>query len=223
MWTLVPRNYLVVGTVVLTSTLAFIILHITHEWPPTMADGAQVIFASAGLAGSICWFLGSLHWTWSLLSKLGLRRWYPDLNGVWVGALHSNFIDPSGNHETIIVMRIDQRWSKIHVSTQSAHGYSSSETIKAFPRIEESRPILWMVYRGDVPKPAKTDVDEFYGTSRAEFVRYSGELKGRYWTNRAWNSEQRLNTAGTFELRRLSMNSSAAIENATEVWEKLKK
>lgn len=170
---------------------------------------SQYVLSAVPLVLIIGWALGKWRWAWSWpCRRLGLRLWYPDLNGVWEGELKSTFRAPSRDGSVVIRMRIEQRWSGVTVSTvgRGPRG-SSSDTVLAAPRREDERFVLWQVFRGESLDRLPTDEQVFYGTSRLTYDPVTQTIRGAHWTNRA--AQHQLNTAGSFELRRISSDPQA--------------
>jgi|GEM_PF-4155238 len=202
-----PRLYAVIGLAVI---VGYIVASIKHGslFPPM--DKALVnILVSAPIVALVGLIIGTMRWSWSLFGMLGGKNWFPDLNGVWQGPLNSTYTDNTDASGTVIIMRIDQRWTKLHVSTESADGYMTSETVTASPRIEDGKPVLWLNFKATVPDALPTDEKMFYGSSRLVYDSSNDTIRGMHWTNRA--SQQGLNTSGSFELSRISNNPEEGI------------
>ena len=155
-------------------------------------------------------------WGWKPLWKLPWlgnilnTQLCPDLNGTWEGSLESNFKDKDGNN-TITPVRLEikadmfgfQMTQKTLVSpTQKSASSSEVLQCEVFKDPRTKKFYLYYLYQSTVLNPTKTDDKEFFGAAKLEVVfhKETMELKGNYWTNRAWQRNQ--NTAGTISVRR---------------------
>jgi hypothetical protein len=144
-------------------------------------------------------------WGWLLFWKLPLvgnilnRYICPNLNGVWIGQIESNYLDEEGN-KTIknVELRIKADLFGFNISQYSLDGYQNSKVIQSEITKDSRTGTFYIsyIYEGVVPIPEETDDRIFDGAGRLEviFADESTTLKGTYWTNRAW--QRRQNTAG---------------------------
>jgi hypothetical protein len=163
---------------------------------------AELLLSSGGIAAIIAGVVGRMRWAWWLPCLLGLRRWYPDLNGEWVGSVESSFLDGSGSAPIQVRMSITQTWAAITVETRSTDGNHESEAETAEPTRERGTAVLWMHFIGRQRAPAPTDEREFFGASRLVHDKYVGNLNGTYWTDRGAHILHSGGTAGRIVLTR---------------------
>ncbi len=145
-------------------------------------------------------------WKSPLLGKVVNEALCPNLNGVWAGAIQSNF--PMNKGEVLtkdVQLRIKADLFGMKIQLESNDGYQTSKVthfdIHKDPKTEVF--YLTYIYEGYVPIPSELDDRVYQGAATLEIIDPSGDakLKGTYWTNRAWQRKQ--NTAGVITLSKV--------------------
>ena len=167
------------------------------------------------------------HWApWRIAWRLfpSLNKFFPDLNGVWVGSTSSNWPtinklieaaqSPSSITESELHSAAEQQDAlaiqitnslfnlKISASLSSTGGESHSITAKPWRHQHTERVHISYVYRQHTPNHAITDEEEHLGAADlvlAQERRPAAE--GTYWTRRSWRTGR--NTAGRIQVFRL--------------------
>ncbi|MEO1688915.1 MAG: hypothetical protein AAFU61_13520 [Pseudomonadota bacterium] len=172
---------------------------------------------------------GHHHWTpWRRLWRAvpQLNDWaYPDLNGVWVGSIRSNWpviqrlsqavpgdepVDekelasvPLGEGRIAVEVRADLYSVRLVAATEGVGGTSRSVTARPRRCADSEVTTISYVYVQSTPDPEATDESTHVGAAELRLEKgRSGVLEGEYWTRRRWRLGQ--NTAGRIELRRVS-------------------
>ncbi|MHC8493107.1 Cap15 family cyclic dinucleotide receptor domain-containing protein [Thalassospira sp. SM2505] len=160
-------------------------------------------------------------WRWVPM----LNKFFPDLNGVWLGTTSSNWpkikklIACSQSPETIteeelfdlpeqpntIAVQIKNSLFRVHIQAvlTSTDGESYSITAKPWRHQHTEDIHLSYVYRQENQSHVQTDEECHLGA--ADLILRSdkyNEANGVYWTKRRWKDGR--NTAGTLELKRVS-------------------
>lgn len=163
---------------------------------------------------------------WRILWRLvpGLNRWFPDLNGVWVGTTNSNWptvkklvetalstgkVTEQNLHDTpeqrdaMAVQITNSLFTlKIAAGLSSTDGESHSITAKPWRHQHTDRIHLSYVYEQHTPNHVVTDEETHLGAADlALSTEDFSKASGTYWTRRSWRTGR--NTAGTLELSRL--------------------
>jgi len=152
-------------------------------------------------------------WGWLLLWNLPLLgrklNTYicPNLNGVWIGQIESNYLNKNGDKtvkDVELIIKADL--FGFSVSQFSLDGYQNSKVILSEITKDPRTATFYLsyIFEGVVPIPEESDDRLFDGAGRLEviFNEESITLKGTYWTNRAWQRKQ--NTAGVITVTKTS-------------------
>jgi hypothetical protein len=152
--------------------------------------------------------------------------WFPWLDGEWTAEIRSNWPKvermytaakgdtPKFDALSAPLIEADKLVTHAKVTIESSLFEISIEIIPAGtnrasrtrfvrPRwAKPDRPEISYVYeQRDLAALAPTDTRVHFGAGIVEYIARSGELSGRYWTDR--NAEAALNTAGTIIMRRV--------------------
>lgn len=163
---------------------------------------------------------------WRLLWRLipSLNRWFPDLNGVWVGTTNSNWptvkklvetalstgkVTEQDLHDTpeqsdAMAVQITNSLFTLRIAAglSSTDGESHSITAKPWRHQHTDRIHLSYVYEQHTPNHAATDEETHLGAADLALAKEDfSKGTGTYWTRRSWRTGR--NTAGTLELSRL--------------------
>ncbi|WP_455977529.1 Cap15 family cyclic dinucleotide receptor domain-containing protein [Methylorubrum populi] len=171
------------------------------------------------------------YWApWRIIWRIfpSLNRYFPDLNGVWVGITDSNWptisklIEAAKSQSSVtevelhsiaaqqdaIALRITNSLFKLRIgaSLSSTGGESQSITAKPWRHQHTERVHLSYVYRQYTPNHSIGDEEEHLGA--ADLVLAEEEqlaANGTYWTRRSWKTGR--NTAGMIKVFRLPYDS----------------
>jgi hypothetical protein len=160
---------------------------------------------------------------WRILWRLipGLNRWFPDLNGVWVGTTNSNWptvkklvetalstgkVTEQDLHDTpeqrdAMAVQITNSLFTLRIAAglSSTDGESHSITAKPWRDQHTGRIHLSYVYKQHTPNHAATDEETHLGAADLALTTEDvANASGTYWTRRSWRTGR--NTAGTLEL-----------------------
>jgi hypothetical protein len=163
---------------------------------------------------------------WRIVWRLipSLNRWFPDLNGVWVGTTNSNwptvkkFVEMALSTERVTEKDLhdtpEQRDAmavqitnslftlKIAAVLSSNDGEAHSITAKPWRHQHTDRIHISYVYEQHTPNHSATDEETHLGAADlALTMEKISKVSGTYWTRRNWRTGR--NTAGTLELSRL--------------------
>lgn len=144
-------------------------------------------------------------WGWLLIWKcpgLGAimhKSVCPNLNGTWKGTIQSNYLGPDGNPVSKdVTLNINADIFGFKVNLNSDDNYQSSKVVQSeiYKDPRTNTFYLSYIFEAEVPIPEETDDRLFEGAAKLEVIMVdnSTQLKGTYWTNRAW--QRKLNTAG---------------------------
>jgi hypothetical protein len=199
MWGLLPLKIrlaaiIVCGGLIATTRIALATQNVS------LTTFIEALLWAAGILAIVGPLFGRLAFTWRIPCALGLRVWYPDLNGVWKGFAQSSFQERGERTNSRIEMTIEQRWTHIRVWVRSSDDYHSSKSISVIPAKEDRMVVLWTNFIGEQFAPRPTDERQFYGTSRLIYERSENRLRGHYWTDRASHVSGSGGTAGTISL-----------------------
>lgn len=164
---------------------------------------------------------------WRMLwrSIPSLNRWFPDLNGVWVGTTNSNWptvknlvetalstgkVTEQDLHDTpeqrdAMAVQITNSLFTLRIAAglSSTDGESHSITAKPWRHQHTDRIHLSYVYEQHTPNHATTDEETHLGAADLALgTEDPSKAVGTYWTRRSWRTGR--NTAGTLELSQLS-------------------
>jgi hypothetical protein len=155
-----------------------------------------------------------LLWKAPLLGKIMHTSVCPDLNGTWVGTIHSSFKNSDGNNVTKEVkLNIKADIFGFDINLRSSDGYQHSKVIQSelYKDPRTNTFYLSYIFEGAVPIPEETDDRTFEGAAKLEIDVNSENtvMKGTYWTNRAWQRGQ--NTAGVLTIKRAKSGSGLSM------------
>ena len=149
----------------------------------------------------------------------------PDLDGMWQGALVSNWPlvsarmqeAPAGPAAQPVpaTLRVKARLLTVHLSLETDNRYSDSETVLVgVSKSGGDVPCLAYLYLNRTPSPLPTDTGTHHGAARLELRNEDGvpTLRGTYWTDRNW--EKGLNTAGTAVFQKVAAAADAQGDRA---------
>ena len=227
MYSLLPWRWLtaLLGAAVLTA-VGIDDLGRTIGWAPS--DRLIVRYLPVLLVGLFTGFFGPTgHWApWRLVWRTlpVLNRWFPDLNGVWVGSTNSNWptikkmvdtalstgrVNEQELHDTpeqsdAMAVRITNSLFALRIEAclSSTDGESHSITAKPWRDQHIGRVHLSYVYRQYTPNHSSTDEETHLGA--ADLALTADDFtaaEGTYWTRRSWRTGR--NTAGTLQLSKL--------------------
>lgn len=146
-----------------------------------------------------------LLWKVPLLGKIMHTSVCPNLNGAWIGSIHSSFKNGDGKNITKEVkLRIKADIFGFDIIMRSSDGHQESKVIHSelYKDRRTNTFYLSYIFEGSVPFPEETDDRSFDGAARLEIDVESENttMKGTYWTNRAWQRSN--NTAGILTVER---------------------
>lgn len=123
----------------------------------------------------------------------------PNLNGTWNGMIQSNYLGPDESAVSkAVTFTITADLFGFKVNLKSDDNYQSSKVVQSEIYRDPRTGTFYLSYlfESEVPIPEETDDRLFEGAAKLEIVTENGstQLKGTYWTNRAW--QRRKNTAG---------------------------
>lgn len=148
-------------------------------------------------------------WGWLLIWKCpGLgsimnKSVCPNLNGTWKGTIQSNYLGQDGNPVSkAVTLNITADIFGFKVSLNSDDNYQNSKVVQSeiYKDLRTNTFYLSYIFEAEVLIPEETDDRLFEGAAKLEVIMVdnSTQLRGTYWTNRAW--QRRLNTAGMIRL-----------------------
>lgn len=194
-----------------------------HTFPDSLVVRYLPIFALAafGIIFGGTGYLALWRWLWWIVPVLN-RKAYPDVNGVYVGRIHSNyqmkntmretaFSNSKINEDTLVAtplqevavaveLRADFFRLRIQVASSATGG--TSRTVIAKPWRDPGSDMVHLsnIYLQSVIKPAASDEAMHFGAADLEVDPTDRKsISGVYWTRRRW--QVGLNTAGTIQLR----------------------
>ncbi len=164
---------------------------------------------------------------WRVVWRLvpAFNRWFPDLNGVWIGSTDSNWptlkrmldkaqedgaIDAAELHaipeqRDAIAIQITASLFRLKITSAQSATNGRSCSITAKPRRDQHTGHIHIVYvyEQETPIPEVTDEERHMGAVNLVIDPDNLEkAEGHYWTRRNWKSG--LNTAGMLNLRRVA-------------------
>ena len=149
-------------------------------------------------------------WGWLVFWKLPFlgvilhKSVCPNINGKWLGEIHSSYTDENGRKTTKEVeLTVKADLFGFSLTLRSLDGYQESKVIQS-ELYRDSRTgtfYLSYIFEASVPIPKETDDRVFDGASKLEIMvnEQNTVLKGTYWTNRAW--QRGMNTAGLITMK----------------------
>lgn len=206
--------YQLIGLPNLLKAYAFVTAAIAVVWGVRVEADLQgwmrCISSSAAMVGVLFYALGETYAFVLLCRYLGLDRWFPDIDGDWVGANYSNWprIENRDTTESLPLKEVPAevtfkaRLFSIQMDLVSEKRYSDSKTISMSIRKVNGRPQLAYVYDNVTREPKPNDADRHFGAAVLDIIGngMSQSMDGWYWTNRNWSKGQ--NTAGHLKLFR---------------------
>jgi hypothetical protein len=202
MWGLLPAKTRTVAAVI--GALIVMALRLGFSVPPSSAFGwLELLLSSAGITAAVGLAVGRFRPAWRVPCFLGLKWWYPDLNGVWQGTAKTVAPGEKDYREFRIEVTIDQRWVGVSVSTHSLESPLRSGSVFVAPVKEEGKAVLWTNFIAEQEAPAESDERSWHGSSRLIYDRKARRLSGIYWTDRAAHILKTGGTAGTLALQRM--------------------
>jgi hypothetical protein len=126
------------------------------------------------------WYSIFEKWLWrtTLSRKLGLVR-VPDLNGTWKGTASSSYDDFSTPHQ--VTGRIQQHWSRVSVTLESAESKSESRTATIMTEAS-GETLLSYEYWNEPKAHATATLQPTRGTACLNVTK--NHLEGQYYTGR---------------------------------------
>lgn len=195
----------------------------------SVTDRVLIRYLPPTLVGLLVGFFGPTgYWSpWRIAWRLipPLNRWFPDLNGVWLGTTGSNWptirrmleaaqapgaIEQVELHSTpeqrdAIAMQITASLFTLKIAAGLSSTEGQSYSIVAKPRRDQHSGRLHLSYVYEQTTPDYTIMDEECHLGAADLVIDPDHLnvaEGVYWTRRNWKTG--LNTAGRLNLRHVS-------------------
>ncbi len=165
-----------------------------------MVGKVALFLSPLGMTAALGWLLGAWKPAWTLVSNVGMKHWFPNLNGVWEGEFRSSRQRTHPDTPNRLVLRIDQKWGKVSIYNDAASGSTDSIPILCIPAQHHGQPCLYVFYEAWPKASADSDSENFLGAERIIYNSERDSLIGDYMTNRAWMRGN--NTAGRFELTR---------------------
>jgi hypothetical protein len=218
MWKVFPKLgmlkllFLVFSVLFISSLILFVSPRISNN-PLGWIDFSSALKLSTPVTFvflSIVYLVGKWGWLafWKcpVLGDILDKSVCPNLNGEWRGVVQSNY---QGKDETQVskgvLLHIEANLFGFNVSLKSNDGYQESKVVQS-EIYKDSRTntfYLSYIFEAYVPIPEESDDRMFEGAAKLEVVNSDAgtELKGTYWTNRAWQRGK--NTAGMIMLSRI--------------------
>lgn len=194
-----------------------LVINVALIRPESVTEWLRAVYTAPGTFGVLVLVLGATplwRWVWSICPRLA--NWvYPDLNGIWITNMESNFATLAKYHpdfaDTDISkipsaipgkFQIKQNWFKFHIRFDGDDNYSSSDTLIVEPRRDQQSGSFFLtyIYKNKTIAPKDTDEQFHLGAADLEIGENFHEMRGPYWTNR--NASKGLNTAGTLVAKR---------------------
>ncbi|ASK19251.1 Cap15 family cyclic dinucleotide receptor domain-containing protein [Halomonas sp. N3-2A] len=150
-------------------------------------------------------------WGWLIFWKLPFlgsvlhKAVCPNLNGKWLGEVHSSYTDENGK-KTVkeVELTIKADLFGFNLALRSLDGYQGSKVIQSELYRDPRTGTFYLsyIFEALVPIPKDTDDRFFEGAAKLEIIinEENTVLKGTYWTNRAW--QRGMNTAGLITMER---------------------
>lgn len=204
-----------------------------------LSTTSLLYYGAVSIIFGLTWY--NAPWRYALRQWPVLRRnVYPDLNGLWVGKIKSNWsviqklreaasseseldlmaLDAVPLQDIDAVMQIKAGLFGIRIRAQFGrsspnqnHNTSSSLFVLPSKDVGEDVLCLSYLYEQSTPNPALIDEGVHYGAARVAYS-MQGEkewLSGDYWTKRRWR--EGMNTAGIISLERISDRHAHANED----------
>lgn len=144
-------------------------------------------------------------WKFPFLGAILHKSVCPNLNGKWLGEIHSSYADENGNKVTKEVeLTVKADLFGFSLALRSLNGYQESKVIQSELYRDPRTGTFYLsyIFEASVPIPKETDDRLFDGAAKLEIIVKEEKtvLKGTYWTNRAW--QRGMNTAGLITMER---------------------
>lgn len=161
----------------------------------------------------IIFFIGKwgwlVLWKFPFLGRVLHKAVCPNLNGKWLGEVHSNYIDEDGKKivkEVELIIKADL--FGFNLALRSLDDYQGSKIIQSELYRDPRTGTFYLsyIFEASVPIPKETDDRVFEGAAKLEIIitEENTFLKGIYWTNRAW--QRGTNTAGLITMKQVTSN-----------------
>lgn len=146
-----------------------------------------------------------VFWKSPFLGEVLHKAVCPNLNGKWLGEVHSNYTDESGNNTVKEVeLAIKADLFGFNLALRSLDDYQESKVIQSELYRDPRTGTFYLsyIFEASVPAPEETDDRLFEGAAKLEIIINEADtiLKGTYWTNRAW--QRGMNTAGLITMKK---------------------
>ncbi len=149
-------------------------------------------------------------WLWKLkfISNItGIKN----IQGEWIGILHSNYDDKEHSIEKIIIKQSFNKY-KIVMETEESKSLSDINKIKIndFDRME-----LQYLYKNEAPVNLRKKNPIHFGVAKLEYE--NNKLIGTYWTDR--ELENGSNTRGSMELEKINTKGNYDLISLAELFD----
>lgn len=143
-------------------------------------------------------------WKFPFVGEILHKSVCPNLNGKWLGKVHSSYTDENGNKVvTEVELTIKADLFGFSLVLRSLDGYQESKVIQSELYRDPRTGTFYLsyIFEASVPIPEETDDKVFDGAAKLEIIvnEKNTVLKGIYWTNRAW--QRGMNTAGLITMK----------------------
>jgi hypothetical protein len=99
-------------------------------------------------------------------------------------------------------LTIRQSWLRVQVNSMNESGRTLSHSVNAFPELQEDRPLIWSVYRGEVEAYSPTEGPTHNGGALLHVAQGGARIFGTYFSDRGIAHHKP--SSGRFELWRFS-------------------
>ena len=195
----------------------------------TISDRSLIRYLPPALVALLVAGFGfTSYWApWRVVWRMvpALNAWFPDLNGVWLGATDSNWptlkrmlekaqevgaIEAAELHalpeqRDAMAIEITASLFRLKITSGLSTTDGRSCSIAAKPRRDQHTGHIHLayVYEQETPNPEITDEERHMGAADLVIEPENlEEAEGYYWTRRNWKAG--LNTAGRLKLRRIA-------------------
>lgn len=202
MWQLLARKTQVYVIVAITVVIIFGLQAAFEWWDGSRPNLFKFLTLIVFVIGTGLTFVANRVWRW-IWRKLPFLNtaFFPDLNGVWVGEVHSNWVDPkTGQKVTPIPTQFTIRQTLFDISIKQKTGESKSYSHRVIAEADTNadRYRLWYDYDNQ-PEAAfhfKSTQHQGFAWLEINLADEPSVLVGQYYTNRS--------TSGDMKLRRMS-------------------
>lgn len=204
-----------------------------------LSTTSLLYYGAVSIIFGLTWYNAPWRYAWRRWPLLR-RNVYPDLNGLWVGKMKSNWpviqklreaasseseldltaLDAVPLQDVDAVMQIKAGLFGIRITAQFGlsppnQNHNTSSTLFVLPSKDTGKDMLCLsyIYEQSTPNPASTDEGVHYGAARVAYSMHDEKerLSGDYWTKRRWR--EGMNTAGNISLGRISDRHAHANED----------